>query len=203
FNFVEEPVKDRTGFTNGRHEPGLTQFTLTKNLLGVRDIYREQNQQGADFSHYSKQYKTQSRIDRIYGNSILIDCLLQSNFHTVGFSDHKIVTCSFMMDPWHESRGPSYWKLNTSILNSDQIRRDIRDLVVHSGLQEKRGEAFLEGWEHLKFAMKRVLVAFSRQSARFKKVQNENLEKALARVKQKLQEKPSDEGLLLQLDELY
>ncbi len=115
FNFVEAPVKDRSGVTEGRHEAGSAQFTITKNFLGVKDIYREQNPQGVEFSHYSKQYKTQSRIDRIYGNSILIDCFLQSESHTVRFSGHKIAMCSFMIDPLHEPRGPLYWKLNTSI----------------------------------------------------------------------------------------
>ncbi|MCP4652636.1 MAG: hypothetical protein GY858_04550, partial [Candidatus Omnitrophica bacterium] len=203
FNFVEIPVKDHSGAAEGWYESGTAQFTTTRNLLGVKDSYREQNPHRADFSHYSKQYKTQSRIDRIYVNSILIDCLLQSEFQTVGFSDHKIVSCYFTIDPLHEPRGPSYWKLNTSILNSDQIREDIWALVVHSALQEKRGEAFLEGWEKLKSDFKRVLVAFSRQRAGKRRVQNKNLEKSLAKVKEKLQEKPDNEGLLQQLDELY
>ncbi len=52
-------------------------------------------------------------------------------------------------------------------------------------------------------SMKRILVSFSRRRARKQRALNENLEKSLASMKLKLQEKPDDEGLLLQLDELY
>ncbi|MCP4649531.1 MAG: hypothetical protein GY853_05555, partial [PVC group bacterium] len=99
FNFVEDPLKDRSVTYEGRYEPGLVQFISTKKLLSIKDIYREQNPHGTDFSHYSKQYKTQSRIDRVYGNPVIIDCLLQSEFRTVSFSDHKMVVSSFTLDP--------------------------------------------------------------------------------------------------------
>ncbi|MCP4651419.1 MAG: hypothetical protein GY853_15240, partial [PVC group bacterium] len=163
FNFVEDPLKDRSAPIAGRYESGLAQFITTRNLLGIKDIYREQNPLGADFSHYSKQYKTQSRIDRIYGNPLIIDCFLQSNFQSVAISDHKMVVVSFILDPLLEPRGPSYWKLNTSILSDEEIRQEIGLLISHSLLHEKSGEAFLEGWEHLKMAMKSVLVPFSRR----------------------------------------
>ncbi len=52
-------------------------------------------------------------------------------------------------------------------------------------------------------SMKSVLVSFSKQRARKQRTLNENLEKVLATMKLKLQERPDDEGLLLQLDELY
>ncbi|MCP4651518.1 MAG: reverse transcriptase family protein, partial [PVC group bacterium] len=111
--------------------------------------------------------------------------------------------CFFTLDPLLEPRGPSYWKLNTSILSDEEIRGKIRHLISHSFLQEKSGEDFLDGWEHLKISMKSVLVSYSRCRARTRRAQNEMLEKSLARVKLQLQEKPDDEGLLLQLDELY
>ncbi|MCP4648684.1 MAG: hypothetical protein GY853_01210, partial [PVC group bacterium] len=179
FNFVEDPIKDRSSITGGRHEPGSEQFVTTRNLLGIKDIYREQNLKGADFTHYSKQYKTQSRIDRIYGNPPLIDCLLESDFHTVSYSDHKIVFGSFMLDPLIEPRGPSYWKLNVSILNSEEVRGEIRGLITHSLLSGKSGIAFLDGWEYLKMSMKSVLVFFSRRRARKKRVLNDKLKKTI------------------------
>ncbi len=46
FNFVEDPLKDRSVAPEGRNEPGLVQFISTKNLLGIKDIYREQNLHG-------------------------------------------------------------------------------------------------------------------------------------------------------------
>ncbi len=101
-----------------------------------------------------------------------------------------------MIDPLHEPRGPSYWKLNISILPLDQVKGDIRNLVINSALHEKHGEAFLEGWEQLKVSMKAVLATYSRQRARRLRAQNEKLEKFLTQVKGKLQEKPNDEGLL-------
>ncbi len=142
FNFVENPSLDRSNVVQHTREPGNSEFQGTRELLGIKDVYREVNPSGKQFSHYAKQFKTQSRLDRIYANQAFIDCAKGTSFHTVPFSDHKTVSASFCTEPFCERRGSSYWKLNVTLLQKEEVREAILDHLANSNLATTTGEIF-------------------------------------------------------------
>ncbi len=142
FNVVQNPEKDHSSFTSRAREAGAEKFASTTDLLALKDVYRQNYISGRDFSHFAKRFKTQSRIDRIYTNQALADCIKDMGFRTVSFSDHKIVSAIFSTEPFYEPRRPSYWKLNTSILSDDLVQTSVRDLIKDTNLFKKMGMIF-------------------------------------------------------------
>ncbi len=140
FNCVEDKALDRTCMQNQISEDiGTKDFLVIKQLLHLKDAYREGSPEGREFSFFSKQHKTQSRIDRIYCNQVLLDCLHSTSFKTVGFSDHRLVSAKFMLLPLVEPRGSSYWKLNTLLLKDEAFLK-----LICNEIQGKKSTAVLE-----------------------------------------------------------
>lgn len=65
FNFVEEKKLDRTTMTKFV-ETGNIEFQKIRAKLNINDAYRFIFPNGKDYSFYSGNYNSQSRIDRIY-----------------------------------------------------------------------------------------------------------------------------------------
>ncbi len=191
---MENPEKDRSSFADRAQEPGADKFASTADLLALKDVYRHHTN-GNDYSHFAKRFKTQSQIDRIYSNQALVDCIKDLCFHTVSFSDHKIVSAAFCIEPFHEPRGPSYWKLNSSILPYEAVKNAVSNAINDSNILYKNGNDFLMGWEQLKMELKHLLIELSLSKATETHLLRQNLEGKLEWAKQALQLDPNSKVL--------
>ncbi len=132
-----------------------------------------------------------------------MDCTKDMDFRTVSFSDHKIVSAIFSTEPFYEPRGPSYWKLNTSILSDDLVQISVHNLIRDAKLLEKNENDFLVGWEQLKMDMKYLLIDFSIFRARKIRLFRESLERKLEQAKQELQLHPNNGVFNSQVNGLF
>ncbi len=167
FNFVENPVVDRSSFSDIRGvERGSSEFQIAMALLEVKDIYRSSKPEGKEFSHFSRRHKSFSRIDRIYASQAIFDSLQGVTFESKGFTDHRLFSANFSLIGFYEPRGPSYWKMNINLLKETDIREQIVNLIQDFSLQNKVGQAFLEGWDNLKHQVQRLYIFHSTRIAR-------------------------------------
>ena len=118
-NIVKDLTIDRQGGNpNRQHQYGLEQLNEINQNCSLIDIWRTQNKFKMQFTYENNLLDFKSRIDRIYlwkhaGKifSTLSDILPNT------LSEHHL-TCLSLKNITINKTGPSYWKLNTSILEN-------------------------------------------------------------------------------------
>ncbi len=201
FNCVEENRLDRNSIRTYT-EVGSDLLQRLNILLNVEDVFRKQNPTERQYSFFSKVHKTQSRLDRIYTDPAMTACCTRYDFHTVPYSDHRIVKVEFNMDPLFEPRGPSYWKMNATLLQDKDLRNCIESIIKHSSILQQKGETVLKTWEELKIVFKQGMQTKSKKHAAVAQRTRMDIELKLRHVKYALAINPTDRYLNKQLDDL-
>ena len=131
-NIVKDLTIDRQGGNpNRQHQYGLEQLNEINQNCSLIDIWRTQNKFKMQFTYENNLLDFKSRIDRIYlwkhaGKifSILSDILPNT------LSEHHL-TCLSLKNITINKTGPSYWKLNTSILENKAYKQKIESFCQH------------------------------------------------------------------------
>ena len=131
-NIVKDLTIDRQGGNpNRQHQYGLEQLNEINQNCSLIDIWRTQNKFKMQFTYENNLLDFKSRIDRIYlwkhaGNifSTLSDILPNT------LSEHHL-TCLSLKNITINKTGPSYWKLNTSILENKAYKQKIESFCQH------------------------------------------------------------------------
>ena len=110
---VEDIKTDREGGTPcTTHMAGIENLSLLKTRYCLQDIWRKKHPNDRKYTYHNTGYKVKSRLDRVYSSpSINITKAEITNFNV---SDHDEVTVTIQEN--NNTRGPGYWKMNTSIL---------------------------------------------------------------------------------------
>ena len=131
-NIVKDLTIDRQGGNpNRQHQYGLEQLNEINQNCSLIDIWRTQNKFKMQFTYENNLLDFKSRIDRIYlwkhaGKifSTLSDILPNT------LSEHHL-TCLSLKNITINKTGPSYWKLNTSILENKAYKQKIESFCQH------------------------------------------------------------------------
>ena len=138
FNFVENDF-DRTSDSRvGMNQSDRTlsiPWTEFINTLDVSDPFRKGNHKRKMFSYIHTQRKAKSRIDRIYVNDESTNNIIHYKHTITPFTQtHKIISFTLTEE---NSRGPVYWKMNSSIINDlpyqgavEKTYQDVLDLNI-------------------------------------------------------------------------
>ena len=131
-NIVKDLTIDRQGGNpNRQHQYGLEQLNEINQNCSLIDIWRTQNKFKMQFTYENNLLDFKSRIDRIYLRkhagkifSTLSDILPNT------LSEHHL-TCLSLKNITINKTGPSYWKLNTSILENKAYKQKIESFCQH------------------------------------------------------------------------
>ena len=131
-NIVKDLTIDRQGGNpNRQHQYGLEQLNEINQNCSLIDIWRTQKKFKMQFTYENNLLDFKSRIDRIYlwkhaGKifSTLSDILPNT------LSEHHL-TCLSLKNITINKTGPSYWKLNTSILENKAYKQKIESFCQH------------------------------------------------------------------------
>ena len=188
FNLVEDPQLDRSG--NARDpQIGLEQLLTFKEDFGLVDSYRYKKPGERIYTFFSNRHGTQSRIDRIYCSTNVADYWTSSRTRTVRNSDHSVMICRFSVKFLSIKYGPSYYKMNTLLLNETVAQNYIEQKL--SNFTFRTDNIILE-WEELKYQLKFFLQNFQRTKAFERKRERRSLELRMAEVRRSLQTNPTD-----------
>ena len=126
FNFVDHP-KDRGGHRlaarDSRVQPMWDAFT---NALDLDDPFRVKYPAKVQYSYVQKAGK--SRIDRVYVSQPNAPHIVHYQYLHTPFHDHKVQ--QFTLQQQHP-RGPSYWKMNVSILQDRHYRTLVEQIIAN------------------------------------------------------------------------
>ena len=132
FNMVENLTIDRQGGNPNRlHQYGLEELNEIKQNCNLIDIWRTQNKFKTQFTYENDILDFKSRIDRFYiWNHARKNFNIRSDIVTNTLSDHHMISLS-LKNITTNKRGPSYWKLNTSILHNKEYKQKIETFWLH------------------------------------------------------------------------
>ena len=113
---VENLTKDRQGGNRNRqHQYGIEELNEIKQSCNLIDIWRTQNKFKTQFTYKNDILDFKSRKDRFYiWNHTRKNFSIWSDIVPNTLSDHHMISFS-LTNVTRNKRGPSYWKLNTSI----------------------------------------------------------------------------------------
>ena len=150
-NIVKDLTIDRQGGNpNRQHQYELEQLNEINQNCSLIDIWRTQNKFKMQFTYENNLLDFKSRIDRIYlwkhaGKifSTLSDILPNT------LSEHHL-TCLSLKNITINKTGPSYWKLNTSILENKAYKQKIESFCQHWQNMEKNYLNQTKSWDMAK-----------------------------------------------------
>jgi exonuclease III len=117
FKFVENPFYDRTSQCQGGTS-GLDQWNEATDILQPKDSFRHFHPRKRTYTFNSSEHKMHSRIDRIYSSNEALSFVATCKHVTIPsiISDHIAGVEVSIRDINCATRGPSYWKLNVSLM---------------------------------------------------------------------------------------
>ena len=143
FNMVTE-FRDRTGGTicNTHLLGSIPLNELLKNQ-NLQDTWRKIHPNKINYTYHRTLSNIHSRLDRIYSSQNLN--LIDSKILPFQYSDHDAVFAEFLLRV--RTRGPRYWKLNTSILDHETFRIAFQTFWQEWKQQQKDYKDMSTWWE--------------------------------------------------------
>ena len=181
----------------------LIEIMETFNLC---DIWRIRNPKTKRFT-FRQQHCSgfiQRRLDYIFISNSLQESVLNTEVLPAFLSDQSPVFISY-----NEMRnipiGPGFWKFNSSLLNNETFKINLRDFIKNTKSKLNFNDTQLN-WELLKYEIRKFIISYSKVIAKEERARRLKLENTLKFLENNLTDnlKKQQYGLLkCELDEIY
>lgn len=201
WNFVEQDgdrVSSNVDPLAGKH--GSEEFKSLKQLLSLKDAFRNFRPSSRSFTFTSDHHKMASRIDRCYVSKEAFPFLADASHIALPsvLSDHKAGVEFTVRAVNALSRGKGYWKLNVSLMKRPGFKK-IVDLTIEEMCKKKEAYPSLcSWWEDLKLTLQERLIPYSKDQAFRRKRTIEAMEKELLAVSDAISLNPANSAVLLE-----
>ena len=174
-------------------------FRHLKKSNNFTDSYKLKNPNKNSYTYvHSTQPERNSRIDYILTSSNLVEFIINSDIYTAPTPDHKAVHTT--LDILKNSRGRGLWKLNNAILDEDDYKVLIQQLIAETKAEYFRHIPNQKLFDLIKLRIKEQTIRYCVKRSKYLKCKNNYLEKALENLDNKLQ-LSTDMGLKIELQE--
>ena len=95
FNLVQDPLVDRSSSPLPSDRISGGAMEELQSLLAITDIWRLMNQDVREYTYYSREHNSYSRIDYILMSKQFIQNVIDAHIHSIISSDHAPVSVSF------------------------------------------------------------------------------------------------------------
>ena len=150
-------AKDRTSQMIDNSAQNLRDFMNYNNLIDSWNVLNDQRLGFTWIDPANASHK--SRIDYIFTTPLLHNSLKYCKIIPAPTPDHKAVIA--LLEKMQKSHGPSYWKLNTSLLNEDRYCHGVKNVITSTlnTLSDRIRIHFL--WELIKIKIKEFSITYS------------------------------------------
>ena len=191
FNCVDN-ASDRKSNVSGKTSTSLKNL---KRSLHIVDSWKLLHPDDEDYTYIDPSFRNyDSRIDLI--------CVCEDLQHSVTSCQHKITPAPdhkaviLVIEEGKTERGKGYWKLNVSILNDEEYRADIRQIIrdtisEYINLVDKSSI-----WELIKVRVKEFSIRYCCERVNKKKSKTKLVESKIDRIDRELQVNPLNEALI-------
>ena len=179
---------------NRRETTGLNQLVTN---LDLHDSWRILNPDGKEYTWSRNCPFTARRLDYIFASQDIINLTQETKITTLIHSDHRAVTTTIAFHNY--KRGPSYWKLNNSLL------KDIRYLEYMNKTIEEFKESYNQDidphnkWELCKIKIKEGSQSYSKKKQQKSRDKIAEMQERLNKIEQTLSTQPDNKPLKTEL----
>ena len=169
FNVVLDPELDSLNRKNNNVKSQQL-IKKTMELEGWVDAFRILHPNAKLFTHFKKNPLIAARLDYFLVSSGMINMARDIKMRQTPHNDHSLISIHFESSEY--CRGPGLWKLNTKLLQDEQVNSDILNCI--QDLKQNYGHLdIFEWWEELKI---KVHFKFQEAGRRIKLTKVRNLE---------------------------
>lgn len=173
------------------------------------DIWRERFPNNVEYTWSNKSGSSQSRIDFWLISKDMAKFDLHTSIQCTPLTDHKTILLNtpLMADYKMDHKRASLWKLNSLILESDDVKDKIKELIAKYWKTATTQNSFCSHWELLKFEIGVYLRKVGADLAKKRKILEDSLISSLSKTSNfdvmSLEEKSEMVALQTKLDDLY
>lgn len=128
--------------------------------LSLTDAWRYHNPTATQFSWFSSNYNSKSRIDNWLISNNLLCYDIDSNISAAPLTDHSVIF--LRIKSRHKSFTNKFWKFNASLLKNDDYCQMIKSLINEIKSSEEL-KTPVKKWEFLKFKTREASISFSKR----------------------------------------
>ena len=175
----------------------VKKFYNLREKYSLSDTWRLKNPRNKDFTWSRPTPFTARRLDYILCHDTLVPYIKNSQHRILYGSDHKLVNTTLLNNIF--KRGPSYWKLNTSLLKDPEYLTFMNNSIDYFLDKENEFNNPVEFFEMLKSMARTKSIEYSKlKNFKQKKKQRELLNK-LDQLNKNLINSPNDEIISRQI----
>ena len=178
FNFIEHE-KDKLNGLNSTDKAACQIWQPFLAEIDMVDPYREQNPKRRIWSFIGSGKAGNSRIDRVYVNSVNMKNITNIQYIQTPFGGHRIL--SFVKKS-ENKKGKGYYKMNTSILKDERYREMVEETIEE--LEELQIEDEIRKWGTFLQTIKSKSISYSQIKNKIKKKLKEALMKNIYEIEE-------------------
>ncbi len=187
FNTVDEAV-DRS---SGKVDSSGQHFTAFKKYNGLVDIWRLKHPDTQQFTFINPGNPLiGSRIDQTLISNVLSVCVKKSEIIPSPTPDHLALITEFKNI--NRPRGPSYWKMNVSILKHPEYKKGIKE--IHNNINRDYSGKLSKDllWDFKKIKFREYSIKYSIEIQKEKRNEYKKLEKEILNVNKEIIDNPGN-----------
>ena len=167
---------DRQSKRSDKSSEALSKFT---DLQDLTDIYSFCNPGKHEFTYiHPSDNSKNSRIDYIFSSNSILEFFRLCKIIYAPVPDHKAVTT--VLDTNNRRRGKGYWKLNNSVLNDENYKNLIKQIIFETKLEYSKDLSKQSLLEILKFRVKEQTIQYCIKKAPIKKITSSHIVEKMA-----------------------
>ena len=182
FNFINHE-KDKVKGLNNKDKLACQIWEPFLAEMDMVDPYREQNPKRRIWSFIGSGMASNSRIDRVYVNSINMRNINNIKYIQTTFTGHRIL--SFVKKSQNE-KGRGYYKMNTSILRDTKYRQLVQQ-TIHE-LEELQIEDEVEFWDVFLQTIRSKSISYSQVKNNIKRNLKHKIKKEIYEIEENVEE---------------
>lgn len=117
-------------------------------------------------------------------------------------SDHSAIFLGIQTDDYQKTRGPGFWKFNSSLLRDNKYVEPLRDQISQSKLKYDNIEDKSLKWDLIKMEIRSFTIQYSKRKARAKRTEEKEILNAINTLQKELEKQPQNNVLKHQIDTL-
>ena len=198
FNCPLNPAIDKKGGILIERKSVTSCIDCLKSELDLVDIWRIKNPDTKSFTWSKKSPRIFCRLDYWLISNNLTDSVQLTDIIPAIRTDHDAIFLEIGGNLDHVGRGPSYWKLNCSLLDDEEYINSTTEMIpvwIAEGREELSDDRCV--WDWVKYNIRAHAIRHSSRKAKQRKETETKLQNELNVTKQAFESNPSDSNATL------
>ena len=186
------PILDKQGGITITRRKIVDRIEEIQTTFNLHDIWRVKNPNKKSFTWSQKSPFIFCRLDYWLISDTLQDSIKNVDMIAAIKTDHLAIVLH-LQDVEESTRGPGYWKMNTSLLTDENF---IRLMKTNLEVWKREGEEFSDirvAWDWIKYNVRLFSMKYSKDQARIKRGKEENLQRRQQIAQVQFQQNPCEQ----------